>query len=245
MNEQKNIDSRILWITVLISAGVALLVSVIVSLALQIPSFLARRPRPTPEIQGLTLDEAEEAIARYRLVILPVGEEPSDLDEGLIVSQEPESGELIRSGGIVRVVLSSGKPMIEVPQLAGLELVQATDLLQSAGLFVEDVVSKHDTLTEDLVIGTEPAAGTSVEKGSKVRLFVSLGPELVEVPKVTGRKLSTASKIVKEKGFVVGDITYRVTGEYYQGTVMKQTPKAGDMAPKGSSIDLVVAGVLR
>jgi beta-lactam-binding protein with PASTA domain len=107
------------------------------------------------------------------------------------------------------------------------------------------VVSKHDTLAEDLAIGTEPVAGTTVEKGSKVKLFVSLGPDFVEVPKVTGRKLSTASKIIREKGFAVGDITYKVTGEYYQGTVMQQTPKAGDMAPGGSSIDLVVAGVLR
>jgi beta-lactam-binding protein with PASTA domain len=245
MNEQKNIDSRTLWVTILISAGVALLVSAIVGLALQIPSFIARRPRPAPEIEGLTLNEADEAVARYHLLVLPVGEEPSDLDEGVIISQKPEPGELIRSGGVVRVVLSSGKPMVQVPQLAGLELVQATDLLESAGLFVEDVVSKHDTLAEDLAIGTEPVAGTTVEKGSKVKLFVSLGPDFVEVPKVTGRKLSTASKIIREKGFAVGDITYKVTGEYYQGTVMQQTPKAGDMAPGGSSIDLVVAGVLR
>jgi len=245
MNEQKRSNNRTLWISVLICAGVALLISAVVTIALQIPGFLARRPHPVPEIVGLSVAEAEEVVEPYRFVILPAGENPSDFDEGVILSQNPEPGESIRPGGIIRVVLSSGRPMIQVPQLAGLELVQATESLQSAGLFVSDVVSKYDTLPEDLVIGTDPEAGTTVEKGSKVELFVSLGPDLVEVPKVTGRKLSTVRKTIEEKGFVVGDITYQVTGEYYQGTVMKQTPKAGETAPKGSEIDLVVAEVLR
>jgi len=245
MNEQKRSNNRALWISVLICAGVALLISAGVTLGLQIPGFLARRPRPTPEIVGLSVEEAEVVVEPYHFVILPVGENPSDLEEGVILSQDPEPAEPICPGAIIRVVLSTGRPMIQVPQLAGLELVHATELLQAAGLFVSDVVSKYDTLAEDLVIGTDHEAGTAVEKGSKVTLFVSLGPELVEVPKVTGRKLSTARKTIEEQGFVVGAITYRVTGEYYQGTVMKQTPKAGEMAPKGSQIDLVVAGVLR
>jgi len=242
MNEHKHSDNRTLWISVLVSAGVALLVSAIVSLALQIPTFLARRPRPAPDIAGLSVAEAEETVGRYRLIILPAGEEPSELEEGTIVSQDPEAGELVRSGGIVRVVLSSGKPNVDVPDLAGLELVYATETLQAAGLFVENVVSKHDSLPEDLVIGTDPEARVNVEKGSKVTLYVSLGPELIEVPKVTGRKLSAARKTIEEAGFAVGNITYRVTGEYYQGTVMKQIPPKGEMAPKGSEIELVVAG---
>lgn len=245
MNEQKKSNNRALWISVLVCAGVALLISVVVTFALQIPGFIARRPRPAPQIVGLSVEEAEEAVERCRFVILPVDEAPSDLEEGVILSQNPEPGQYIRPGGLIRVVLSSGKPLIEVPQLAGLELAQATELLQAAGLFVEDVISKHDTLAEDLVIGTDPAAETIVEKGSKAKLLVSLGPELLEVPKVTNRKLPAASKIIKEKGFVVGDITYQVTGEYYQGTVMKQTPKAGEVSPKGTQINLMVAGVLR
>jgi beta-lactam-binding protein with PASTA domain len=245
MNEQKRSNNRTPWVSVLICAGVALLISTVVTLGLQVPGFLARRPRPAPQIVGMSVEEAEGVVEPYRFVILPAGEDPSDFEEGVILSQNPEPGESIRPGGIIRVVLSSGRPMIQVPQLAGIGLVQATESLQSAGLFVSDVVSQHDTLAEDLVIGTAPEVGTTVEKGSRVELFVSLGPDLVEVPKVTGRKLSTVRKTIEEKGFVVGDITYQVTGEYYQGTVMKQTPKAGEMAPKGSQIDLVVAEVLR
>lgn len=245
MHEHKKANSIPIWIVVLISAGVSLVIAALVSLAFQIPSLLAMRPRPAPDMVGLTVEEAEEETAKLKLLILAVGEEPSDFDEGVIIEQTPAAGEHIRSRQVVKVVLSSGRPQVKVPDLAGLDLVHATEMLQAAGLFVSDVVSRSDTVPEDLVIGTDPPQGTKIEKGSKLTLFVSLGPELIEVPKVRAKKLSSAKQILEEAGFTVGEVTYQVTGEYYRGTVMKQTPEAGKMAPRGSKINLVVAGVLR
>lgn len=245
MNEKKHSNSAIIWTTVGISAGVALLISTFVSVALNLPGFIFNRPREAPDLIGLTVEDAEEVVEEQRFVILVSGEEPSEYNEGKIVEQYPEAEARITPGDIIRVVLSSGRPTVEVPSLGGMKIMQATKALQASGLMVGDVVSRNDTLQEDLVIGTEPKSATTLEKGSKVTLYVSLGPEMSEVPSVIRKKLPTARKIITESGFLVGDVQYQVTTEYYQDVVMKQTPSKGDLAPKGSKIDIIVAGVLR
>ncbi len=243
MHEQKKHLS--IWTVVLIAAGVALLVSAVVTVALNLPAILALRPYPAPDVVGMEMERAQDMVSDKRLVIVPVASESSELDEGSIISQVPRAGERIRRGDIIEVIISKGHPVVQIPKLKGMELAQATRTLQSAGLFVSDVVSHHDTLPEDIIIGTEPVVGVTLEKGSSVKLIVSLGPQLAEVPKVTRIKLLQAQRVIEEQGFNVGDIRYEVTTEYYQETVMRQTPEAGEMAPLGSEINLVVAGVLR
>lgn len=246
MNESKTNKNQNVWISVLVSALVALVVSALVCLGFTlVPWLLAQRTVPVPSLVGLQLEEARESVARYRFDIVSVGEESSKLKQGTIVTQDPAAGVKVRVGSSIQVTVSRGIPLAKVPNLAGFELSQATGALQSEGFFISDVVSKHDTVPEDNIIATEPPAGVFLEKGSKVRLIVSLGPQQAEVPKVTGRKLTQAKQIIESQGFTVGDVRTQVTTEYYQGTVMRQVPKAGELAPSGSKIDLVVAGVLR
>jgi len=245
MNEKKRSDSSVIWTSVGVSAGVALLISAFVTVGLNLPGFLFNRPREIPDLVGMNIEEAEERVAKDRFLILETGEEPSERSEGEILKQSPDAGTKLTPGDVIRVTVSRGRPAEEVPLLRGMELMQATQTLQAAGLVVADVVSKHDTLGEDLVIGTDPSHGVILEKGSKVTLFVSLGPDMIAVPSVTRKKLASATKIIEDNGFKVGDVTYQVTTEYYQGVVMRQDPQTGDLAPRGSKIDLVVAGVLR
>ncbi len=246
MNEHShNKENSSIWTIILTSAGVALLVSALVTIGLNIPVFLAQRTIPMPNLIGMNVQKAETFSSKYKFVILPVDEKASDKEEGVILSHKPKTGEPVKPGQVVKVVLSRGRPMVNVPNLTGVNLLKASDMLQAAGLFVEDVVSKNDTLAEDLIVETNPAAGTDVEKGSKVTLTVSLGPDLVEVPKLTGKRLSQVKRILKENGFELGKVKYQVSSEYYQNTVMKQTPAKGSMAPAGSAIDLVVASVLK
>lgn len=74
--------------------------------------------------------------------------------------------------------------------------------------------------------------------------MLSRGPEVVKVPRLIGKALSTAKRIVEDNGFVVGKVTWEVSTEFNVGIIMRQKPSAGETAAKGSKIDLVVATVL-
>ena len=87
-----------------------------------------------------------------------------------------------------------------------------------------------------LVVSQKPGAGTAF-KGDTVRLVVSKGPQLVEVPKVVGKQVGVAARILQKAGFQVE--VHDILGGFF-GTVRSQNPDAGQKVPKGSTISLTV-----
>ena len=64
------------------------------------------------------------------------------------------------------------------------------------------------------------------------------------MPRLIGKSLSTAKRIIKDKGLVVGNISYEVSTEFNVGIIMRQHPASGKKIELGSKINLVVATVL-
>jgi serine/threonine-protein kinase len=90
------------------------------------------------------------------------------------------------------------------------------------------------------VIGQSPEAGTKVDKGSTVTLQVSSGPGTVDVPLVTGLKLSTATRALNRRGLTV-DSTSQHSPSVPKGEVISSTPTDGATVPKGSRVHLIVS----
>lgn len=63
----------------------------------------------------------------------------------------------------------------------------------------------------------------------------------VEVPDVTGKTSEVAQQMIEEAGFVVGSIDSSYDDSVEAGQVISQSPKGGDMAAKGTKINLVVS----
>jgi serine/threonine-protein kinase len=89
-------------------------------------------------------------------------------------------------------------------------------------------------------VGTSPPAGTTLERGSEVTLQVSRGPEQIEVPDVTGDSEDNARSALEGAGLRVGEITRQESDEA-PGTVIEQSPAAGEQVDKGAAVDLTVA----
>ena len=103
---------------------------------------------------------------------------------------------------------------------------------------VERVFS--DDVRSGRVVETSPPAGATLERGSEVTLRVSRGPEQVEVPDVTGDSEENARSALESAGLRVGKITREESGEA-AGTVIEQSPAAGQEVDKGGAVDLTVA----
>jgi len=57
---------------------------------------------------------------------------------------------------------------------------------------------------------------------------------------VVGRSLSKAKDELQKAGFTVGTLKSRADDDHSDGLILEQTPAAGQQAPKGSPVDLVV-----
>jgi serine/threonine-protein kinase len=97
-----------------------------------------------------------------------------------------------------------------------------------------------DNVASGSVIGTRPAAGTVVDKGTEVALLVSKGKAKVKVPDVMGLDSATAQSDLKQAGLGV-TVVKKVSKSQKAGTVIAQDPGAGASVPKGSVVALTVA----
>lgn len=200
-----------------------------------------------PELRNNTLEGAKVITERLGLM-LEVGEEVEcEVSPGLICRQHPLPGSVVRRGSKVVVSVSKGPAKKPVPDLTGLSVSEASALLYEGGMRVGELEYRYsDEVGEGRVIESNPPTGAELAPGSPVNLVLSRGPEpKVTVPNLVGRRLSVARSLLKDRGLVVGDISHQVSTEFYAGTVIRQNPRAGAEVPKGSSVSLVVATVLR
>jgi serine/threonine-protein kinase len=133
-----------------------------------------------PELKRLTLTEAESRLKalglRMRVVRRVTSEQfPADT----VTSTDPSPGSKVYEGGNVGVVLSTGSRFVEVPDLRGLNLDKAKEMLDSLGLVMDErVAEERDRNVEaGLIVGQIPEPRTKHERGTSVRVRISSGSE--------------------------------------------------------------------
>jgi serine/threonine-protein kinase len=190
-----------------------------------------------PNLVGMTEDEARLEIVDSGFTVGRVSRETSDtVAADLVIRQDPNRDVFADPGESIDIVLSLGKPEVEVPYVVGNLRKEARQALVDAGLKVRFAEEDSD---EDRfqVLRTDPAAGTPVAEGTTVTVFYSDGPE--KVPDVRGMKQAAAERAIREAGFVP-DVRDDATSTEPKGTVVDQVPLGGT-ADQGSTVLLFVS----
>jgi serine/threonine-protein kinase len=191
-----------------------------------------------PAITGMTRADAEAALRNAGLDVGNVTEASSqDVANGRVISQDPQAGQDVDNGAGVDFVLSNGKPQVSLPDVVGQDKNDAAQQLRASGLRVVLTMRDVDD-PKDQVVDMQPAAGTKVADGSKVTLFWSDGPE--QVPSVVGKAEDRARQLIEGAGFKVSKVTDSST-KAETGTVLQQSPPAGQTLDKGSTVTIVVS----
>jgi len=127
-----------------------------------------------PDVTGLTRESAEARLRDEDLEV-SVEEQESDVAEGDVISQNPAAGTRVSRGDRVTIVVSTGKPQADVPDVVGMSPERAASRLSSAGL---SAVRQERTVTDPdqdgVVIEQRPGAGTQVDEGSQVVIVVGV-----------------------------------------------------------------------
>lgn len=153
-----------------------------------------------------------------------------EIAEGVIISQSPEAGRsmmVVPEKIDVELTVSTGVVLTDIPDVTNKQYQEATLELQNAGFKVETVIEASDTVTEDYVISTSPAAGEQLSAGSTVYLTVSGGPSIktVTMPNLVGLTEGSAKERINSSNLSFGSATY-VNSDYDPGVVFKQSVQA-------------------
>jgi len=130
--------------------------------------------------------------------------------------------------------------LVEVPNVVGQPVAEATAALEDLGFNVETTSETNEDQEAGNVFDQSPARGERVEEGSTVSLKVSAGIEAVPVPDVIGSQIADARRLLSGEGFTVREEP--IPDENVPvGEVVDQTPGPNQEAPRGSEVVLQIS----
>jgi eukaryotic-like serine/threonine-protein kinase len=222
---------------------IAIIALVLLALAaLAIGAWLLLTPEKTrvPDVVGERSGTAAQILQNrgFEVDVVPI--QSDTVEEDRVAGQRPEPGTEAEEGSLVTITVSSGPGEAPIPPVQGMRADAAADELREAGFEPERRREFSDNVPQGRVIGTNPAEGTSVRRGTTVTLIVSRGPEQVAVPDLVGRSRDEAQRLLGEAGLQAA-FTEREDAEATAGTVLEQDPAPGTRLPEGGTVELVVA----
>ncbi|GAB3244516.1 Stk1 family PASTA domain-containing Ser/Thr kinase [Nocardioides dilutus] len=190
-----------------------------------------------PNLIGLTEDQARIAIGEAGLTVGEVDYEASEtVNKDAVIEQDPNRDQYVDPGTEVDLVVSTGKPMVQVPFVVGQTKTEARNQLRNAKLEVKFETEESDQPKGE-VVRTKPAGGETVQQGLTVTVFVSDGQE--KVPNVIGLQQAEAEERIRAAKFDP-QVRNDNTSTEPAGTVTDQFPIDGTLA-EGSTVIIFVS----
>ena len=198
-----------------------------------------------PNLVGKTQEEAEQMADDLGLTLEVTEVASSDVEEGKVVSQDPEFTESkIEKGSTIKINISKGPEQTEMVKLEGMKIEDARNTAESMGIKLDEQTENSDTVEAGIIIKQDTPVGTLVKSGDTVVVHISAGVEKVRVPTVLGMDEGTAVATLKNAG-LNPKVTYESNEEKEDGKVISQSIDANAETAKNSNIDIVVNKIVK
>lgn len=196
-------------------------------------------PLPVPNVLGMTLDVATVRLKTHQLVVGEVGHRFDVAPEGTIVEQDPSDGKLGR-GEKVDLVISKGPRSIAVPDVTGMSVAKAKEILLGAGFEVSVTDAYSDDIPVDKVVGTVPGVGAEAPEGSMIEIQRSIGREFEELTMPDVRNMSLDAARAKLEGLGLRVSVQEVNSGCSSYTVADTDPLPGAKVHENDRVALFV-----
>ena len=226
-------DKKRRWLPWLIGALVLALIAIM--------AYAFTRPEETavPRVEGLTLTKARDRLERDGFEKVQVERERSNAEVDTVLRQDPDAGETAPASDTITLVVSSGPGNVRVPSVRNTSRQLAIRELQKQGLEVTADTEASGSIRKGFATRTSPSEGSSVERGSRVRLFVSSGPAKIEIPDVVGLTREAAETRLTRARLEV-NVELR-DSDAPENEVVRQSPAGGTSAERGDEVTIVVS----
>jgi serine/threonine-protein kinase len=135
---------------------------------------VSKGPQPVrvPDVTGQPAESARAALQDVGFVVNQKQDFSSAIARGSVISTDPPAGKKAPKGSTVTMLVSKGPRTFPMPNVTGLTRAVAVARLQSMGLAV-DIVPVPGNNPPDTVVFQDPPAGTIVEQGDTVTIYVT------------------------------------------------------------------------
>lgn len=200
-----------------------------------------------PDVVGMPLAEARMVLDTTGLQFEPGGTHASKLPPNTVLSQNPDANSIVKHGRRVYLVLSGGAEKVQVPNLIGHTQREAQFMLERVGFKVGQIGNDSSSEYPQNVVMTQSVKpGSMLATGTPISMVVSSGPVEageVSVPNLVGRPLSEAQRLILNSNLVLGKISFQPSKKLVPNTVLEQYPRAKDIVPRGTAVNLYVSSL--
>ncbi|MBE9510939.1 MAG: PASTA domain-containing protein [Bacteroidetes bacterium] len=208
------------------------------------------RVRQVPDFKGMSLEEVEKSVKRFKLQFVIIDSIYSQqVERGHVVLQHPEPGFNVKKNRKIFLTINAVKPeMVKVPNVVGLSLRQARSLLQTSGLIIGQLSFVPDLARNNVLKqknnGVEIEESDSLKKNAVIDLVLGKGlsNQKTPVPNLVSLNLEIAKQKILRSSLNLGAYTFDKTIENKEDSITafiwKQNPEytKNYRIPLGSSV---------
>jgi serine/threonine-protein kinase len=188
-----------------------------------------------PSMVGKSVTEAAEMLNKRKLFLnIERKEHHEEIMEGIIIDQNIESGQKVRIGSEVGVVVSKGTEIYSMPSFEGQLLDDAKLTLVNLGIQIKKITPVHsDTVGKGKIIAQRPLPGNI--DSNEIHFLVSLGPY-----DVSYRCPSFVNMTVDDARILAGELGIKLAEKGKGSRIIFQKPEAGVAVKKAESVEVTL-----
>jgi serine/threonine-protein kinase len=191
-----------------------------------------------PNVVGAREEDARKILEDLDLEVTVSREFSEEVEEGLVISQNPEATTAVSRGSTVELVVSGGEVIVTVPNVTGITEQRAREILTERGLKTAVTEVCNTGERHNRVLDQNPAPREEVPEGSTVTLTVNRAPA---IPNVEGETQADATEELEEAGFNVEVEEEATPQPNDNGRVIDQDPSSGTQACRDDTVTITVA----
>lgn len=194
-----------------------------------------------PSVQGEIEATAREKLTSKGLKVQAETEYSESVAEGYVIRQSVSAGSEVTEGTTVTITVSLGSNKVQVPNLLGNTLEEASQALNERGLSLSSSYNEDysDTIKAGCVMGQSIAAGTTVERGASITVTLSKGVSTVVVPTLSGSR-SDIETALKNAG-LGANVTEEYSSSVAAGSIISQSHPSGTSVTPGTVVSVVIS----
>lgn len=222
-------------------AAAALMVLMLILGAARLRDYWIVPDVDVPLVEGELLARAADMLTEAGLEYRVAEQLPSDtVPSGHVITQTPAAGRTVKRGREIELTLSTGPDLVEVEDVVGRMVREATLILRNQG-FEVDAAERHSEEPPGTVISQDPGRGHRISKGSTVTLHVSLGGRPFPISDLRGMKLEDARNWLELFGLELRQVREQNSETVAAGLVIAQFPEPDVLVQAGDFVDLTVS----
>ena len=196
-----------------------------------------------PNLIGLNIEEAKSLLIDLGLTPIEDPKVRENASNDIVYEQSPTADTMARQGENVVLGYNPGFEPVTIPNLVGLSVQEASNILKKAGLrlVVNNFVASLDIPANQILVQT-PTAGLGARPNSVVTVDVSGGTNTVRIPDVIGDVQRAATKLLSAAplNFVV-TVVVETSDVIETGRVIRTEPLGDTAVAPGSTITVFVS----